>query len=279
MSADFGDYSGNSDFGGDWGGGSDWGDDWSSSDYGSDGSFVYFYGGDGFGIAPTILIIAAIIVFLIIKTKLKNKNTPVRGVGAAGVDRATLTPASKYSQIDPNFSDNNFKEKLSNIYVQLQNGWTDKNIESLRPYFTDTAYAQFDRQLDSYRQNRQTNYIERITVLDVDLLGFIQDGTNDKMYAKMKTRIVDYVKDDSTGNIVRGSNKDEKFMEYEWELIRKTGVKTTNGAESHQTNCPNCGAPLNINHSAKCEYCGSILTENSYDWVISSIKAISQITA
>ena len=42
--------------------------------------------------------------------------------------------------------------------------------------------------------------------------------------------------------------------------------------------CPNCGAPLDVNHSAKCEYCGQVITVDDYDWVISQIKGISQVT-
>ena len=53
-----------------------------------------------------------------------------------------------------------------------------------------------------------------------------------------------------------------------------TGEQTATG-----TTCPNCGAPLDLNHTAKCEYCGAIITAAEYDWVISAIKGISQRTS
>ena len=86
--------------------------------------------------------------------------------------------------------------------------------------------------------------------------------------------------DDYTSEIVQGSQTAEKFMEYEWIITRKSGVVTTSETGGTRTvNCPHCGAPVDINKSAKCEYCDSILTVDSVDWVINTIKGISQHTA
>ena len=36
--------------------------------------------------------------------------------------------------------------------------------------------------------------------------------------------------------------------------------------------CPNCGAPTKITSSGKCEYCGSVITIGSHDWVLAGFK-------
>ena len=143
---------------------------------------------------------------------------------------------------------------------------------------TDAFFAQMERQLDRYRVNKQTNRIERIAVLDVSISGWKQEKGNDVIIARLKTRITDYVTDDLTGEIVRGSNTAEKFMDYEWELIRTSGTKTAEQSGTTVHNCPNCGAVLNINHTAKCEYCGSIVTVEAHDWAVNGIKCIYQRT-
>ena len=116
-------------------------------------------------------------------------------------------------------------------------------------------------------------------MLGVELLGWKQEDGNDIMIAKLQTRIVDYVVDDATGNVIRGSNTAEKFMTYEWNLIRTSGRQTSKISGENASNCPNCGAPINLNKSAKCEYCGSIIETDDFDWVLSGIKALSQRTA
>ncbi len=286
--ADFGDFAGNNDYGGDWGGNDDWGgdwggdDDWDSSSSGSDDDLfsLFFFVYSLFGMKGVVvfLIIIAVLYFLgHLPSGSKPKQKPVN-TGAKPTDRADLRPMSAYTDVDPSFDQQAFSEKLSNLYVQLQNGWQAKDISGLRPYLTDALYAQSDRQLERYRSKGQTNHIDRISVLSVDLVGWKQTDSQDVVIAELRTRIVDYVTDDATGTVVRGSDTREKFMTYEWTLVRTTGTRTSESTGTTGQTCPFCGAHVDINHSAVCEYCGSVLTTDSFDWVISNIKGLSQQT-
>ena len=277
-SADAGDFGGDFDFGDSDSGGFDFGSDY-DSDYGDS---------DGFYILPSsgstiVIIIVVIIIIIFIKNKNGSGKTGTgvnlpRPAATARTDQSSLMPLSSLVEQDPRFSESEIREKVSNLYVQLQNAWTAKNLEVIRPYTSDALYAQLDRQLESYRINRTTNRVERISVLGCDIRGWKQDNENDVLIIALRTRITDYVVRDSDGQIVRGSASAEKFMEYEWELIRTKGVKTGDREATVVKNCPKCGAPLNINHTAKCEYCDSIITVNEHDWVLNSMKGISQQT-
>jgi len=272
--ADFGDFSGDSDYGG----GSDSGSSWSSSDsyYGdSSGSGGSITGG------PAALIFILVAGGFVVVAVLGNKSRggASRPAGATAVDASMLRFMFDYAQRDPSFSEPALCERISNLYVQMQNCWTAKNMEPLRPYFTATSFAQFDRQLDSYRQNYRTNFVERISVLGVELRGWYEQENNDCIVANVRTRIVDYTVDDRSGNVISGSRTAEKFMTYEYILIRSSGfVTNVQDRDASTINCPNCAAPLNINQSAQCQFCGSVVTTKDYDWVISSIKGISQVT-
>lgn len=301
---DAGDFGGSSDFGSDWGssdfgssdwGSSDWGssdfgssdwdssdDDWGDSDWSSAGTYDdydssdsndgsdFFYG----GLFIVGLVIIAVVVILVIKGANKNRNANVGGT----LTTRQLSPMSSYKERDEGFDEGALNEKLSNLYVQLQNAWQAKEFEPMRPYMTDALYAQFDRQLDYYKKNKQTNRIERISVLSCNLAGWAQEGENDVVVARIRTRIVDYVVDDATGKVLRGSDTAEKFMGYEWTLQRAAGSTTTAAEGTTAVDCPNCGAPLNINQTAKCPYCGSVVTVKAKDWAISEIKGIYQKT-
>lgn len=271
--ADFGDFSGDSDYGG---------SDYSSSDYGSS-SYDSDYGSSGSGgfdpisgaITLIVVIIATIYILISNKTK-KPRNMPP---GATPTPRTNLMPVDAIKQWDPAFSESDVKQNLSNLYVQMQNGWTAKDISALQGDFTDEQFAQYDRQLQAYRDKGQTNITERIAVLDVRLVGCAQDATNDILVVNISTRIVSYVVDDRTKAVVSGDPNKEKFMVYEYTLIRPKGSKTVTQSADTTFNCPNCGAAININQSAKCPYCDSIIKKADYDWVISGIKGISQRTS
>lgn len=279
--ADFGDYGGDYDFGGgDYdSGGFDFDDD-------DDDGGYYFYGGssdsdsDGGGssILGGVILAAIIILFVYMSVRKKGKGSAPVMPGAQATDPSTLRSMSDYPALDPQFSEAAFREKLSNLYVQFQNAWQGKDLTPLRPYLTDAFYNKCDRQLDAYRQNRQTNRIDRPSVLGVELVGWKQEAGVDVVVARLRTRIVDYVTDDATGSVVRGSNTAEKFMEYEWDLVRTSGQISAEGTGTTSQSCPHCGAPINVNHTAICEYCGSVLTTDTFDWAVREIKGLSQRT-
>ena len=283
--ADLGDFSGGGDYGGDSGGSSwDSGSSW-GSDSGDSGFFFFPMGstdsGGGGGAFGSILFWAVLILIVVMVMNRKNQHSAPHAGQAAGAARtpdSKLTPMSEYAVLDPNFSESDMREKLSNIYVQMQNGCTARNIEALRPYFTDALYQQFDRQIKNLIASRRINMVERIAVLDVNLRGYFQEGGEDHLVAELKTRITDYIVSEDDGALLSGSKTAEKFMTYEWDLSRPTGTLTEAQAATTQRHCPNCGAPLSVNESAKCPYCDSVITFKDHDWTIYAVKGIAQRT-
>ena len=316
--ADWGDYAGDDDYGGGWddddgggwGGGWDWGGNDNDYDYSwSDSSDR---SGGGGNVSPGVIIAIMIIglVILIIRAVAASSDSGgssggsdsyedsyeyrnsadgedfnpsrVRTRSASGPvlpeEYRDLKDIDRYAGIDPGFSASKLKQKLSNLYIQMQQCWQDKNIESLRPYFTDAYFTQIDRQLDVYRRKGLTNYVERPVVLSVTLDGFCQEEGEDHIYATVNTRIVDYTLNDATGKLVSGSQKKEKFMTYRYHLTRPTGQHSDVGSGVRSVSCPNCGAPLSINESAKCPYCGSVVTVDAHEFVIAQIEGVAQRT-
>ncbi len=288
--ADLGDFSGGGDYGGgDYGGsdyGSSGGSDWSGSDYGSSGGSSRSGGGGSCStesyMAALIFVIAPITVFVIVlmsKSIGRERSSAAARPGATRTAQSKLQPIESYKTLDENFSPEDLKEWLQNLYFKMQDCCVKRDVEPIRPYFADALWQQFDRQVTQLKKMRRTNYVERIAVLSVDLRGWYQDKGEDVIVAEIYARITDYTVDDDTGKVISGSKTNEKFMTYEYALSRPIGKKTeafnTGVSERH---CPNCGAPLSVNESIRCPYCGSVLTFGDHDWTVYSIKGISQRT-
>ena len=277
QSGAFGDFDGGGDFGGDSGGdygGYDGGYDGGDDDYGGSSG-----GGSGEGSVGTVIVGAALVGGLLIWSAVSGKRKGgAKPDGAKPTDPATLKAPGTYQSLDPNFSEAQFKEKLANWFVQFQTCWQEKDIEPVRPCMTEAFYAQMDRQLDAYRKGRRTKMIERVAVLDVKLSGWKQENGRDVMIARLNTRFVTYTVDDDTGELMTGSRTAEKFLDYEWELVRASGRQTAKEDALTVRNCPNCGAAIDINRTAECPYCGSVLTVSDFDWALDAIRAISQRT-
>ncbi len=273
--ADAGNFSGSSDFGGSYGGSS-------GGSFGGSGLWTLFaLGSTGHsgGIIVFIIIIFIVLKFL----KNNGRRTTVSFSGARTTTFSELMPIQTLRDADPNFSEAAMKEKIANLYVRMQTAWQTNEFDSMRPFMTDSLYSQFKLQLDELIRSECTNHIERIAVLEVNLLGWRSDETVDAVVAQLQTRIIDYISNDKTGKVISGSKTAEKFMTYEWTLVRSKGMKTPepSGEGKEDTisiHCPSCGAPVEINQSAKCPYCDSVINAASYDWVILEIKGISQRT-
>ena len=185
-------------------------------------------------------------------------------------------PLSKLKEKDPAFNEPALLERIGNLYVQMQDAWQSKNWEPMRAFMTDALFNQMARQLDELKRQGLTNYVDRIAVLDSFISRYYQEDDNDVLVIRLSTRICDYTVRDDTGELVRGNKTRELFMTYDWKLIRQKDRKTLEQVDMSTVNCPNCGAPLSVNQSGQCAYCGSVITLSDHDWALSAIKGISQ---
>ena len=117
--------------------------------------------------------------------------------------------------------------------------------------------------------------MERICVLSVRLVSFKQTGNKDVLTVLLRSRMNDYIIDETTGKIIKGDKTKDIYSTYKLDFIRTTGEKTKPGPiDVNTTNCPNCGAPTQITSSGKCEYCGSIITTGEHSWALSNLERI-----
>lgn len=272
---DAGGFAGDSDYGGGWDSGSDWDSGYSS------GGVIYYDDGDGFDGGFFVILILVIVVYIVYsRTKKKvNEEGGRKPYGAANpAPQGERRSIAQLREDDPAFSEQAFLQDVSNRYVKMQNAWTAKDWEPMRMLMTDSLFAQFSSQLEAMKRAKRTNYVERIAVLGTRVTGVYRDDVNDIITVEVRTRIVDYTKDDSTGKVISGDPGKELFMTYEWTMVRPVGVKTETFEGERRTVCPSCGAPLAINASNRCEYCGTLVSASEHDWAISSIRGISQVS-
>lgn len=281
-SADGGSFSGSSDYGG----GS------SSDGCSGEGLFILFQCARGASEAAAssgkcsggqivafwiVLIILVAVGFGVI-TSIKKRSAPAPGPERTAA--SSLMPMTSYiNDHDPNFSVEDMKQRLENLYIKLQDCCTRRDYEPVRPYFADAVYQRFNREAQQYKAAKRTNFVDRVAVLSVELLGWYQENGNDVILASIYARITDYTLDDETGKLLSGSKTAEKFMTYEYSLSRPSGRITDPKQEGvSERHCPNCGAPLSVNESIKCPFCDSVLTFSDHDWTVYMIRGISQRT-
>ena len=231
-------------------GGSSWSSsssDWSSSDYSSSTSSS---GGGGI-ISAIIFFIPFIVIMIVILSKAKSLN------GIPGITPQSL-PEDYIKKFIPDFDYNKFVSDRFNDYVEIQNAWMNFDYDTLRNKLTDELYNQYAMQLDTMKIKNEQNIMNNYKLLRTYVTGIKEENGNIEITIQMVISLNDYIV--KNGKVIRGSKNRLVTNYYEMKFVCSK--------ESSSKTCPNCHAPLNNNASQKCEFCGSIITKNGENWVM-----------
>lgn len=270
--------------GGGWDSGGDWDfGGWDSDDDDDGGMFFFFGGGDGggsggsVGTAVVAVVIVAIVVLAVFRAN-KGRHTarpgaPVAPVRSPGNHEAEILPA--IGAVDPQFSKDAFLGFAKEVYMTLQQAWTERDWEKIRPFEKEELYRQHELQLQEYIRNGQINVVERINVNQAYLHKYERDRQYEYLTVCLKARFNDYIIDEKTRAVLKGDPNREIFMQYLMTFTRRTGVQTAAAGDGPETvACPNCGAPVRITSAGRCEYCDFIITTGEHDWVLSAYHSV-----
>lgn len=183
--------------------------------------------------------------------------------------------AENIKKFDPNFSEEKMLSFAKDLFVKLQNAWTARDWEPMRPFETESLFEQHKAQVQGYIDTNRINVMDRIAVNYAALYNFRQEGDRDILEIALKSTMKDYIIDAKTKQLLEGSKTQDRTTVYKLTFERKTGVLTPEGtAKVKTTNCPNCGAPTEITSAGKCQYCGSVITTGANTWVLSGLEPL-----
>ncbi len=189
------------------------------------------------------------------------------------IEKDETTIINKIKEVDSLFNEDEFSSWARDLFIKLQYAWSDRDWSEMRCFETKELYEQHLTQLERYKFNRQINKMERVSVNSVKYLSFEQTEDKDVLSVVLNSKMIDYIIDEGTGQVIKGDRNTYKFNNYKLTFIRKKGIKTKPGDNKlNVTNCPNCGAPTEITSAGKCSYCGSVITTGEHNWVLSNLE-------
>ena len=260
----------------------------SDSGGGSDDGFVSFIVGLILGLLsehPTVgvplLVVIAVIVWIGVRKANKNvggasgMQTPPSNFMSENTTPDNEGVTAQIQAIDPYFSADKFTAWVREVFIKLQQAWSERDWTKIRPFESEELFSLHNTQLDEYIRNNKINVIEKIGVKSCQLVEFNIDGDKEVVKVILSAVMRDYVIDATTRKVLESDPNKDWYMTYIMTFNRKKGVKTQEGLSNKSTtNCPNCGAPTQITSAGQCEYCGSIITTGEHDWVLTDIHSI-----
>lgn len=262
---------------------SSWDSDYSSSydydySYDDDDDYDYEYSSSStreLNSTEIIILIIIAIIFMAIKSKISTRKPQLNYNNYQPITEQQENVEEKVKQIDELFNEAEFLAWVKDLFVKLQEAWTARDWSTIRYFESNELFEQHQKQLQGYIDNHQINKMERICVKSAKLSKFEQSGDKDILTVILDSKMIDYIIDDRTQEIIKGDKVTDRHSTYKLVFVRKTGIKTKVGTnEVNATNCPNCGAPTQITSSGKCEYCGSVITTGEFNWVLSNLEPL-----
>ncbi|HIB67089.1 MAG TPA: Tim44 domain-containing protein [Phycisphaerales bacterium] len=201
-------------------------------------------------------------------------------VEGGGIEEGTDLPVKVHFELGrrkedfmtrhPDFNWDAFWDKASQIFLKLQEGWTERDASKCRPHETDLLYRTHRYWIEEYQRKGKINKLSDIKIDRWILSNVISDAYYESITGRVYASMID-VTTDENGRVLSGNpNKPRVFTEY-WTFIRRIGHKEAKG--DSVTSCPSCGAPLDkINQAGQCEYCETVVTLGDFDWVLTNIE-------
>jgi Tim44-like domain len=196
-------------------------------------------------------------------------------VPEVGTDYPTIAqpnfPAVRaaFEQNDPSFNWAEFQARARLIFDELQAAWSTLNWERARPHETDNIFQMHRYWIDAYKQQGLRNALDQCQITAMQPVKIKEDNFYQAVTLRIFAQGYDYTVD-ANDRVVSGSkSKLRRWSEY-WTFIRSRKAKP--GPAHADLNCPNCGAPLKVNATGVCEFCGGKITSGEFDWVLSKIE-------
>jgi hypothetical protein len=174
-----------------------------------------------------------------------------------------------FEQNNPSFVWADFQARARLIFNELQAAWSLLNWERARPHETDNIFQMHRYWIDAYQRQGLRNALDQCKINAMQPVKIKMDAFYHAITLRIFAEGYDYTVDKG-GRVVAGSQKNLRQWSEYWTFVRYSKAKPA--AARADLNCPNCGAPLKVNATGICEFCGGKITSGEFDWVLSKIE-------
>lgn len=178
---------------------------------------------------------------------------------------------SEFKKIDSTFNESMFLTKVNNIFIKFFTSIMLDKMSDVDHFVGDEVYNYGLSILNNAKSQGCRQMYDELNVKESSIE---EIEVNENVYiikVYLQSRYMDYIINLSDGT-VKGNDSSRINVNY-----RLTFVKKTNTHEQGIVRkCPTCGAPLSVNTSGKCDYCGSIYNQEDYDWVLNGLEVLNR---
>jgi hypothetical protein len=163
----------------------------------------------GLILAPFFIIYSGILLM-----RLRHKNKQCRRL------------LSEISQNDSFWDADQLRTYAEEAFFKLQEAWSKRDQEIARPYMTDRLFSKHKSQTDMMIQNNEKNILSNIDIRDMEIISVedYEDNDKDSFWMFFCGSMIDYVINDKSSQVLRGSQEKAESFKEAWRFIRHSNV-------------------------------------------------------
>lgn len=166
---------------------------------------------------------------------------------------------------NPSFSKATFKQQAINIFTNVISVQTEKDSDKLQIFETQELIKRHIQKIKENNNDKIIHVIKEISVVS----SFITEYTLINNQEAIKMQLTIKAKNDYVNNVEQNTNINNYVLStYYLEFIKNND----NNKSNNTINCPNCGAPADLNISNRCEYCNSFIPPINNQWLLNRLS-------
>lgn len=175
---------------------------------------------------------------------------------------------AELSQRDPGFSLQHIEDRASVIFWRLRAAEFHNDPGIATPIVSPEMKEEFQRQLKELQARNEFWKDPAVGIVEViDCID--EDNGRDTLRVKVKWSGV-HSRKQKNGR--PKTLRSKSIYTQVFVLVRNRGVTTSEANTFSAASCSNCGAPIGISKQGACNFCGTVLTDGTLDWVLDDIR-------
>lgn len=173
----------------------------------------------------------------------------------------------EFTRIDNTFNEAMFLTKANNIFIKLFTAIMMDNLDEVDHFISDDVYNYGENIIKPLRNKNFRQMYDELNVKSSRIKNIKATDDSYVIEVYLESRYMDYVLELDSGNLVDGNDSSRIQVDYLLTFTKRIDASS----QGITKKCPACGAPMNVNKTGICEYCGSTYNQEDYDWVLTEI--------
>lgn len=173
-----------------------------------------------------------------------------------------------FKNIDTTFNEAMFLTKINNIFIKLFTAIMMDKLDEVDHFISDDVRLYANNILNSAKSNGCRQMYDELNVKDSKIVDVIVNEDVYQLKVFLQSRYMDYIINLSNGNVISGDDSSRIEVNYNLTFTKRINTKVANSIRR----CPSCNAPLSVNTSGLCDYCGSTYNQEEFDWVLTKLE-------